>query len=53
MPITDDPLDEEYQSDTWVDLPQLSTSATLREVIDSVNVLTTHVNYQAKRIIGI
>ena len=53
MSHENDPLDADYQADTWVDLPQVATTATLREVIDSLNVLTDHVNYQAKRIIGI
>ena len=47
-----EPLDPEYQPDTWVDIPQIDSTATLRQVIDQVNTLTAHVNYQARRMIG-
>ena len=50
--MTED-LDPDYQPNNWVDIPQIDTTATLRQVIDQVNILTAHVNYQARRMIGI
>ena len=51
--MTEQQLDIAYTTENWVDITDISPTATQTEIRDKINELVAHTNYQAKRLVGI
>ena len=51
--MTEDELDITYTPENWANITDIDPTATQTEIKDKINELVAHINYQARRSIGV